>query len=156
MGDQKSRGGKGSKGQSVLEKLMQTELQAKSTARQDNSRIGWLQEGIVVKVLSKGLKEHGYYKRKGVVCSSRNKVGELQMLDSNDIIRVDQRELETVLPQIGGSVMVLNGRYKRQVGVLLGVNLEKYKAEIELSTASTSNSKIWLDYEDVCKIYRPS
>ena len=33
-------------------------------------------------------------------------VGEISMLDSGDVIRVDQAQLETVIPSPGGSVLV--------------------------------------------------
>ena len=36
-------------------------------------------------------------------------IGEVEMLDSGDVLRVDQRELETVLPDIGKPVLVVSG-----------------------------------------------
>lgn len=36
-------------------------------------------------------------------------VGEIAMLDSGDVVRVDQAQLETVIPSPGGSVLVSVG-----------------------------------------------
>ncbi|KAF8063030.1 KIN17 [Scenedesmus sp. PABB004] len=56
----------------------------------------WLSPGLVVKVVSKALKGQGYYKAKGVVERLVDTyVGEVAMLDSGDVLRVDQAELET-------------------------------------------------------------
>jgi DNA/RNA-binding protein KIN17 len=33
-------------------------------------------------------------------------VGEISMLDSGDVVRVDQQELETVIPSPGGGILV--------------------------------------------------
>lgn len=45
--------------------------------------------GCVLKVLSKELKEHGYYKKKGIVEKLPSKyVGQIKMLDSGDVLQV--------------------------------------------------------------------
>ena len=43
---------------------MKRELENKATKAKINKSDQWLAAGIVVKVMSKGLKEHGYYKMK--------------------------------------------------------------------------------------------
>jgi hypothetical protein len=49
----------------------------------------WLVEGIIVKVMSKALSEHGYYKKKGAVRRVRDKfVGEIELLDSGEGQRI--------------------------------------------------------------------
>jgi DNA/RNA-binding protein KIN17 len=89
-------------------------------------RLGaWLVPGIVVKVMSKDLEQHGYYKKKvrgvagrgalnhpacmAILCAAMQGVvekvidryvGEISMLDSGDVLRVDQAQLETVIPQV--------------------------------------------------------
>lgn len=55
----------------------------------------WVSPGIVVKVMAKGLGE--YYKCKGAVQAVKDEyVAEIEMLDSGDVLRIDQAELETV------------------------------------------------------------
>ena len=91
----------------------------------------WLSRGLVVKIMAPELKESGHYKRKAVVVSivdgagaagGKGKtsspspsppalgfVGELETLDSDrDVLRVDQAQLETVLPSVGGVVRVVS------------------------------------------------
>ena len=41
--------------------------------------------------------------------------------------QVDQKELETVVPQPGGSVLVLNGPYRSSRGTLLGIDTKKFQ-----------------------------
>ena len=83
----------------ALDELMKEEEKAKERS---NRKDYWLCPGIVVKVMSKSLAEKGYYKQKGVVKKVIDKyVGEIEMLESKHVLRVDQDELETVIPQIG-------------------------------------------------------
>ncbi len=39
-------------------------------------------------------------------------VGEVAMLDGADVVRVDQAQLETVIPSPGGAVLVVNGAHR--------------------------------------------
>jgi DNA/RNA-binding protein KIN17 len=79
-------------------------------------------------------------------------VGEVAMLDSGDVIRIDQAELETVLPSPGGRVLVVNGPYRGIKGKLLGIDTKKFQAEVELIGGSADGQHVWLEYEDVCKV----
>uniref|UniRef100_A0A0E0JZQ8 DNA/RNA-binding protein Kin17 WH-like domain-containing protein n=1 Tax=Oryza punctata TaxID=4537 RepID=A0A0E0JZQ8_ORYPU len=108
---------------SALDELMKEEEKGKEWS---NRKDYWLCPGIVVKVMSKSLAEKGYYKQKGMVKRVIDKyVGEIEMLESKHVLRVDQDELETVIPQIGG--LVEKGLYDGKV----------LKA---------------IEYEDICKI----
>lgn len=56
----------------------------------------WISKGLVVKVMARQLQE--YYKKKGTILSLPEQyVAEVEMLDSGDILHIDQGELETVL-----------------------------------------------------------
>ncbi|XVE99557.1 hypothetical protein REPUB_Repub03eG0209300 [Reevesia pubescens] len=91
----------------ALEELMREEEKVKERS---NRKDYWLCEGIIVKVMSKALAQKGYYKQKGVMRKVIDRyVGEIEMLESKHVLRVDQEELETVIPQIGG---VVNGAYR--------------------------------------------
>ncbi|KAJ4710003.1 DNA/RNA-binding protein KIN17 [Melia azedarach] len=86
-------------GKSALDELMREEEKVKEKM---NRKDYWLCEGIIVKVMSKALADKGYYKQKGVVKKVIDKyVGEIEMLGNKHKLRVDQDELETVIPQIG-------------------------------------------------------
>ncbi|KAL8504513.1 hypothetical protein ACS0TY_015900 [Phlomoides rotata] len=96
----------GQRNASVLDELMKEE---EKTKERKNRKDYWLFQGIVVKVMSKALADKGYYKQKGVVWKVIDKYcGEIEMLENKHVLRVDQEELETVLPQIGGLVKIVN------------------------------------------------
>lgn len=79
-------------------------------------------------------------------------VGEVAIIDSGDVIRIDQAELETVLPAAGGTVLVVNGHHRGCRGTLVDINVAKFQAQVELQEGSMLGLKVWLDYEDVCKL----
>jgi hypothetical protein len=55
----------------------------------------WICKGLVVKVMADQLKD--YYKKKGEIVGVVDQyVAEVEMLDSGDVLRIDQAQLETV------------------------------------------------------------
>ncbi|XP_041009508.1 KIN17-like protein [Juglans microcarpa x Juglans regia] len=141
----------GAKNKSVLEELMREEEMKKEKM---NRKDYWLTEGIVVKVMSKALAEKGYYKQKGIVRKVIDKyVGEIEMLDSKHVLRVDQAELETVIPQIGGLVRIVNGAYRGAIAKLLGVDTEKFCAKVQIEKGAYVGRVLKaVEYEDICKV----
>lgn len=104
-------------------------------------------------VMSKELQQHGYYKKKAVVEELINKyVAQVSMADSGDVLRIDQAQLETVLPSPGGLVLVLSGKHAGSKAVMSSVNTGKFQAQVKLA----DDREIWLDYEAVCKLQAPS
>lgn len=121
-------------------------------SRSDRKDTPWLAKGIIVKVMSKALMEHGYYKEKGLVLAILNDyVAEIEMLNSRDIIRVDQSELETVIPQPGGEVLVLTGAYRGRHGVLLEIDTKAYAAYVRLKGGTDIQQELKLEYEEFSK-----
>lgn len=135
----------------ALEELMREEEKAKERS---NRKDYWLCEGIVVKVMSKALAQKGYYKQKGVVRKVIDRyVGEIEMLESKHVLRVDQEELETVIPQIGGMVRVVNGAYRGSNARLLGVDTEKFCAKVQIEKGVYDGRVLKaIEYEDICKV----
>lgn len=98
---------------SKLEELMERDRLRKATDSAVNASVNapadtlhWVVKGLVVKVLSKALKEAGYYKVKAVVKrvlppSKGRVIAELEVLTDGALLQVDEAELETVLPQPG-------------------------------------------------------
>ncbi|KAF5797135.1 putative KIN17-like protein [Helianthus annuus] len=138
-------------GGSALDELIKEEEKAKERM---NRKDYWLCEGIVVKVMSKVLADKGYYKQKGVVRKVIDKyVGEIEMLESKHKLRVDQEELETVIPQIGGLVRVVNGAYRGSNARLLSVNTDKFCAKVQIEKGVYDGRVIQaIEYEDICKV----
>lgn len=138
-------------GKSALDELMREEEKTKERV---NRKDYWLCEGIIVKVMSKALAEKGYYKQKGVVRKVIDKyVGEIEMLESKHVLRVDQEELETVIPQIGGLVRIVNGAYRGSKARLLSVNTEKFCAKVQIEKGVYDGRVLQaVEYEDICKV----
>ncbi|OVA07944.1 DNA/RNA-binding protein Kin17 [Macleaya cordata] len=138
-------------GGSALDDLMKEQEKAKERS---NRKDYWLCEGIIVKVMSNALAQKGYYKQKGLVVKVIDKyVGELEMLDSKHILRVDQEELETVIPQIGGLVRIVNGAYRGSTARLISVDTDNYSAKVQIEKGIYDGRVLQeVDYEDICKI----
>ncbi|KAF3330003.1 DNA/RNA-binding protein KIN17 [Carex littledalei] len=142
--------GKGT-GMSTLDLLMQEEEKKKEKS---NRKDYWLCEGIIVKVMSKSLAEKGYYKEKGVVKRVIDKyVGEIEMLETKHKLRIDQDELETVIPQIGGLVKIVNGAYRGLNAKLLSVDTRKFCAKVQIEKGVYDGRVLQaVDYEDISKL----
>lgn len=146
-GSSKSSGG----GRSALDELMKEEEKAKEKI---NRKDYWLCDGIIVKIMSKALAEKGYYKKKGLVRRVIDKyVGEIEMLDTKHVLRVDQEELETVIPQIGGLVKIVNGAYRGSTARLLAINTDKFCAKVQIEKGIYDGRVLpAVEYEDICKL----
>ncbi|CAH8340050.1 unnamed protein product [Eruca vesicaria subsp. sativa] len=149
--EKRKRSGGDEKRRSALDELMKEEEKKKERM---NRKAYWLCQGIIVKVMSKALAEKGYYKQKGVVREVIDSyVGEIEMLDSKHVLRVDQEELETVLPQIGGLVKIVNGAYRGSNAKLLNVDTEKFCAKVQIEKGVYEGRVIKsIEYEDICKL----
>ncbi|KAL0549571.1 hypothetical protein IC582_014056 [Cucumis melo] len=149
-GTSKNRIGTGG-GLSSLEELMKEEEMKKEKL---NRKDYWLCDGIIVKIMSKDLAEKGYYKQKGVVRKVIDKyVGEIEMLDGKHVLRVDQEELETVIPQIGGLVRIVNGAYRGSNARLLSVDTDKFCAKVQIEKGVYDGRVLKaVEYEDICKL----
>ncbi|KAH7387191.1 hypothetical protein KP509_16G010000 [Ceratopteris richardii] len=145
----KQRDAKG--GAIALAQLMEEEEKAKEKV---NRKDYWLVEGLIVKVMSKSLAEHGYYKQKGIVSKVIGKyVAEVKMLDGGAILKVDQEELETVIPQIGGLVKIVNGAYRGSNARLLSIDTAKFTAKVQIEKGLYDGRILnAIEYEDICKL----
>jgi DNA/RNA-binding protein KIN17 len=81
-------------------------------------------------------------------------VGEIEVIETGDRVRVDQTELETVLPSIGGRVLVLRGGagVVNREAKLTGIDADAYKATAEMTDGPERGKTFAFDYEDVCKL----
>ncbi|CAN6565589.1 unnamed protein product [Malus baccata var. baccata] len=114
-----------------LEELMRKEEKKKERI---NRKDYWLREGIVVK---------GYYKQKGIV---------RKVIDSKHVLRVDQAELEAVIPTVGCLVKIVNGAYRGSNAKLLAVDKNTFALRsIEKGVYDGRVLKA-VQYEDICKL----
>ena len=146
---------------SKLEQLMERDMRAKQQQTSSDAIVvtrkgpaPWLAEGIVVKVMSKALKEHGYYKQKGTILRVIDSyIGEIEMSGSGDVVRVDQAELETVIPQAGGAVLVVTGPMKGCKGTLVAIDEKAYAAEVQVFDKRKGEKvPMKLEYEHFSKL----
>ena len=68
-------------------------------------------------------------------------------------IKMDQNDLETVIPKIGGEVKIVNGAYRGEVAVLKKVNYDDFNTVVEISKGAYRGKKLTKAYEDICKIH---
>jgi DNA/RNA-binding protein KIN17 len=112
------------------------------TGAVDTYRSGnWLYRNIVVRIISKTLADGKYFKRKAVVDKVIDKyTAEVEVLDSGpdkrdggDILKLDQDDLETVIPKEAGTkVRVLNGKYRGEKARVEELDKRKYQATLRL------------------------
>jgi len=101
-----------------------------------NRKDYWLHKNIVVKIVTNKLGEK-YFKKKAVVIDLADKyTGVVKLMESGTEIKLDQAHLETVLPSLGKQVVVLNGAYRGELAVLDKINVEKFNAQITITTVS--------------------
>ncbi|KAF3517866.1 hypothetical protein DY000_02060660 [Brassica cretica] len=135
-GEKRKRSGGDSERRSALDELMREEEKKKERM---NRKAYWLFQGITVKGVVREVID--------------NYVGEIEMLDSKHVLRVDQEELETVLPQIGGLVKIVNGAYRGSNAKLLGVDTDKFCAKVQIEKGVYEGRVIKsIEYEDICKL----
>lgn len=115
-----------------------------------NPDAAWLARGIIVKVVNKKLSGGKYYKKKAVVekVEDDKYSAQVKVLDMGHVLTLDQEHMETVIPSTGGEVLVVGGKNKGQVGVLDGIDEDKFAARIILEKGGTK----LLPYEHVCKL----
>jgi DNA/RNA-binding protein KIN17 len=97
----------------------------------------WVTDGIVVKVVNKKLDSGNYYKRKGVITKVEDKFcATVELLDSGDVLRLDQDDLETVIPKPGRKVKIVNGFGRGATAKLLDIDVDKFCARVRIDSGS--------------------
>jgi DNA/RNA-binding protein KIN17 len=121
-----------------------------AAARRDD----WLCTGIVVKVLNKKVGGGAYYKRKGAVVKVEDTyIAHVRMLEGGDVLRVDQADLETVIPTAGGEVAVVNGLHRGACAELAELHTDKFCADVRLLTGPAAGTLVrGIEYEDICRL----
>ncbi|KAG7349741.1 Kin17 curved DNA-binding domain containing protein [Nitzschia inconspicua] len=122
------------------------ENKAKKTKKKDPyaRKDYWLYEGIVVRVITKNLADGKYFRRKAIVDRLVDKyTAEVEVLNSNpgahdggDVLRLDQHDLETVIPKQDDrkqKVRILNGKYRGSKAKIEYLDKKNYQADLRLS-----------------------
>jgi len=133
---------------SALEEIIQEETKKKNYKKKDY----WLLENIVVKVTTKTLGLE-YLGKKGVVIKVMDKYGcMVKLFEPKVKLKLDQNHVETVIPNIGGRVMVLNGMHVGREAELIKLDQDNFCVDVKLKSGPTIGKIITrLPFEDVCK-----
>ncbi len=88
----------------------------------------------MVKITTSKLGEK-YHKKKAIVTDVLEKyTGVVKLVESSVVIKLDQAHLETVLPSLGKSVLVLNGAYRGETATLESIDVDKFSATIKMTS----------------------
>lgn len=125
---------------------------SKQEASKEDDRDDWLFVGLIVKVLNKTLAGGKYYKNKGRITKITDTyLADVTLLDSNTVIKIDQEELETVIPAIDKDVMIVKGKHRGRSGVLTALDVDAFSVSVKLDRKEEVAD---LPYESVCKFER--
>ena len=107
-----------------------------STILEADIREEWIAPGIIVKVMNNRVGGGKYFKQKGNVVSVEADLftGIISMLDSGDVLKIDQQDLETVVPALGKTVLIVNGKHRGKRATLTALNVEAFSADIEMDS----------------------
>jgi len=119
---------------------------------------GWIRSGILVRIISEKNGCRKYYERKAFINNVHDEyTAVIEILDSGperrdggEIIKVDQDNLETVIPKEGKRVCILNGKRRGRDAELIAIDNKKCRATLKL----ISNDKILkkVDFNDFSKV----
>jgi DNA/RNA-binding protein KIN17 len=114
----------------------------------------WVAPGIVVKVTNKDVGGGRYYKRKGVVKEVQDTFcATVALLDSGDVLRLDQDDLETVIPKPGRRVKIVNGLGRGCTAKLLAISVADFCARIRIDSGAHRGEVVErVEYEDICRL----
>ncbi|XP_039554202.1 DNA/RNA-binding protein KIN17-like [Passer montanus] len=140
---------KNKKKKSALDEIMELEEEKKRTSRTDY----WLHPEIIVRIITKKLAGK-YHKKKAVVKEVIDKYTAIvKVMDSGDKLKLDQTHLETVIPALGKKVLVLNGGYRGNEGILESINEKRFSVTITIASGPLRGRRVEdIQYEDVSKL----
>ena len=146
-----SGSGGATKMMSGIQSLMAADMRRKeSSARTDY----WIRTGITVKVMNKQLRDGKYYKQKGTIEKVVERyTAHVRMQAEGELLKLDQDDLETVIPAEGGQVRIVNGLYRGALAKLTAINVQKYSISLKVMDGAHAGRALErIEYEDVCKI----
>jgi len=122
--------------------------------------IPWLKRDILVRIINKKLAEGKYFRQKAIVdhVLKEDKFRcEVEVLDGGDVLRLDQADLETVVPKVTGKkVRVLKGKYRGKKAKVLELDKKKYRATLQLIDTEHENGGAIIlekvDYEEFSQL----
>lgn len=138
------------KRKSALGEIMEYEqTQREKRNRRDN----WLHPNIIVKVKTKKLGD-SYYNKKAYVKEVIDDFGAIiKLLDTGEKMKIDQTYLETVIPALGRTVLIVNGAYRGELAILSSLNEGKYCCTVKIKSGLLAGRILNdIQYEDLSKL----
>lgn len=117
------------------------ELREKEKLEEESVEKPWIMESLIVKIINKGILNGRYYyfwnfslyKRKGEILKIEDDfIATIKMIDFKTILKIDQEDLETVVPAIGEKGKLLFEPYRGEVVSVLSVNIDEYNVDVML------------------------
>lgn len=69
-------------------------------------------------------------------------------------MKLDQAHLETVIPQFGRQLLIVNGAYRGCKATLESLNADKFAVTVIIDEGPARGRKVQdIRYEDVCKLH---
>ena len=116
-------------------------------SQEEEEEVPWIVKNIIVRVLNRDLAKGRFYKKKGVIVGTQEFVAKIEMFESGKRIRIDQDDLETVIPKLGKQVLVLSGKKKGSIAIVESLDKTKYKAILEMS----NGERVRKSYDSISK-----
>lgn len=146
--------------QEILEEQERWKARKAASQHRSNNNSGpyksetWMQPGIIVRIVTKQLGSE-YYEKKARIESieSPGYAAIIKLLSNGDLIRVDERHLETVVPSKSGSkVMILKGLYREQLATIVRVDEQNEKVLVTIDSRSSGSSEpIHCNFDQISK-----
>jgi len=112
----------------------------------------WLHPNIVVKVLNKDVGGGQFYGQKGTIQAVEDTYVAKVRLESGSLLKVDQDDLETVLPALGSQLLIVNGAYRGERATLQSINRDAFNANVSILAGAARGRIVTKAYEDICKV----
>jgi DNA/RNA-binding protein KIN17 len=113
----------------------------------------WLHAGIYVRIMNKKVSGGSLYKKKGRVLKVIDSyVGEVEV-DDGATVRIDQEELETVVPKAGKAVLYLLGAERGHRGTLLSIDQDAFSCTVRMDEGPQRGYELTgVEFEQISRI----
>ena len=152
-----SSSGSVGRGHTTMDELIQEEEKKKHTIIQQQElqhrKDYWLHEGIIVRLINKDIstKQGSLFNEKGVVNRVIDRYCGEVSFNCGAVVRLDQQDLETVVPKVGGKVVVVNGAGRGCLATVLRINESSYNCDLRLEEGPLARMELLVPYEDFSK-----
>ena len=141
----------------ALEEIMKEEIENKRLKELNDPSMenAWLAKNIIVKIKAKSLGDRFYNKKGRILEVEDDFTAMVELNDKSAKVKVDQDDLETVIPNVGRKVLILWGKYGGQEADLVSINTKEFHADLKLESGKVRKfpyeqfSKTFVDADEV-------